>query len=411
MRTLIVLLVTFSGLTMDVYAKKIKAGSYRGVLVLDETNNTVLPFTFDLSYENKKPLITIHNAEEKIRVDEIRQDKDSLFFKMPVFDTEFRCKIKGNVWEGAWINHYRKDKNIIPFKAYFNQTQRFETKDISSTESVEGRWEVLFKGQNGKSTKAIGVFHHIEQSAFVHGTFLTETGDYRYLEGVLNGKQLLLSCFDGSHAFLFDASLKDKEHLEGVFYSGSHWKENWSGIKNDSAKLRDPAEITYTKNKDSIISFRFKDSDGHWVASSDSTFKNKVMVVQLMGSWCPNCMDESRYLKQVHEKYNGLGLEIVALAFEKTNDAEKSRAQVERMKTRLELPYAVLITEKTGKDKASETFPFLNEIAAFPTTLFLDRRHNIVKIHTGFSGPATGKAYTEFVKETEALIEGLLEQR
>jgi thiol-disulfide isomerase/thioredoxin len=410
MRGLIVLLVAFSGLTMDIHAKKLKVGTYRAVLLLDEINKTFLPFNFDLSYENKKPKITIRNAEEKIVVDEILQEKDSLFFKMPVFDTEFRCKIKGNVWEGVWINHYRKEKNTIPFKAYFNQTQRFETAGMGSAESVEGRWEVLFKDQNEKSTKAIGVFHHIEQSAFVSGTFLTETGDYRYLDGVLNGKQLLLSCFDGSHAFLFEATLKDKEHLEGVFYSGNHWKENWSGFKNDSAKLRNADEITYLKNKDSVLTFTYQDTKGNWISSADSAFKNKVIVVQLMGSWCPNCMDESRYLKQVYEKYNSLGLEIVALAFEKTKDAEKSRAQVERMKTRLELPYPVLITQKTGKDKASETFPFLNEIAAFPTTLFLDRSHNIIKIHTGFSGPATGKAYADFVRETETLIEHLLEQ-
>jgi thiol-disulfide isomerase/thioredoxin len=410
MRRLIIVLLLLSGSTMALQAKKLKVGTYRAVLVLDIANNTLLPFNFDLSYENKKPIITIRNGDEKIRIDEIRQEKDSLFFKMPVFDTEFRCKINGHVWEGYWINHYRKEKNVIPFKAYFDQSHRFEISGMGSVESVEGRWEVVFSGQNGTATKAIGLFQHIEQSAFVSGTFLTETGDYRYLEGVLNGKQLLLSCFDGSHAFLFEATLKDKDHLEGVFYSGSHWKENWSGFKNDSAKLRDPNQITYVKNKDSVLTFRYKDCSGNWVASNDSVFKNKVMVVQLMGSWCPNCMDESRYLKQVYEKYNALGLEIVALAFEKTNDAEKSRAQVERMKTRLALPYPVLITQKTGKDKATETLPFLNEIAAFPTTLFLDRTHTIIKIHTGFSGPATGKAFTDFVRETETLIEHLLEQ-
>lgn len=411
MRRLTLLFVLLSWINMEAKTTKLKTGTYRAELLLDANNNTLLPFNFDLSYENKKPRIIFRNAEEKIVVDEIRQYKDSIFIKLPVFDTEIRCKIKGGVWEGVWINHYRKDKNIIPFKAYFNQTYRFETTSPVSTESVEGRWEVVFKGQNGKDTKAIGVFHHIEQSPFISGTFLTETGDYRYLEGVLNGKKLLLSCFDGSHAFLFEATLSDKEHLEGVFYSGSHWKENWSGIKNDSARLRDPDKITYVKTKDSVFTFRYQDTKGNWVSSGDDSFKNKVIIVQLMGSWCPNCMDESRFLKQVHEKYNALGLEIVALAFEKTNDPEKSKAQVERMKTRLELPYPVLITQKTGKDKAGETLPFLNEIAAFPTTLFLDRSHNIVKIHTGFSGPATGKAYADFVKETEQLIEQLLEQR
>jgi len=400
----------FCVFNMEIQAKKIKAGSYRAVLVLDETNNTQLPFNFELTYENKKPIITIRNAEEKIVVEEIHQVRDSLFIRMPVFDTEFRCKIKGNMWEGIWINHYRKDKNIIPFKAYFNQTHRFESTNLQSAANIEGKWDVWFRGQNSKDTKAIGVFHHLEQSAYISGTFLTETGDYRYLDGMLNGNQLQLSCFDGSHAFLFEATLTDPQHLNGTFYSGSHWKENWAGVKNDAAKLRDPEEITYVKNKDSILFFNFKDTEGNWIALSDSTFKGKVLLVQLMGSWCPNCMDESRYLKQLYEKYRASGLEVVALAFEKTSDPEKSKAQVSRMKARLQLPYPILITEKTGKDKASETLPLLNEVAAFPTTLFLSRSHNIVKIHTGFNGPATGQAYMEFVKETEALLEQLLNQ-
>jgi thiol-disulfide isomerase/thioredoxin len=408
MHKLIPFIILFWSFTMQLQAKKLKAGPYRAVLILDEVAAKELPFNFELHFENKKPIITIRNGEEKIRVDEIQVSKDSVFIRMPVFDTEFRCKVKGNMWEGLWINHYRKTNATIPFKAYFNQSHRFEVTGVQTSASVEGKWEVNFKGTGGPGTKAIGIFHHIEQSAFVSGTFLTETGDYRYLDGVMNENRLQLSCFDGSHAFLFEATLNNKDTLDGVFFSGSHWKERWVGFKNDSAKLRDPEEITFAEKKDSVLYFRYKDPDGKWISSSDSFLKNKVMVVQLMGSWCPNCMDESRYLKQVYEKYKAAGLEIVALAFEKTNDAEKSKAQVQRMKSRLQIPYTVLLTEKTGKDKASEAFPFLNEVSAFPTTLFLDRSHQIVKIHTGFNGPATGAAYDEFVKQTELLIERLL---
>jgi len=129
-----------------------------------------------------------------------------------------------------------------------------------------------------------------------------------------------------------------------------------------------------------------------------------------MGSWCPNCMDESRYLKQVYEKYHPQGLEIVALAFEKSSDFTIVSAQIERMKKRLQLPYEVLLTLKTGKEKASETIPQLNEVIAFPTAIFIDRGHFIRSIHTGFNGPATGKEYEHFVEETDLLIKTLLKE-
>ncbi len=409
-RLLVLTLLLFS-LPMSLFSKKLKSGTYRALLVLDETKNIQLPFNFELRVKNKSIQMWIRNAEETIHVNEISRSKDSLFIKLPVFDTEIRCQIKGNNLEGFWINHYRKTQNLIPFKAFYNQSFRFETPKLPQENSVEGRWQVLFKNSNGESSKAIGVFHHLEQSPYVIGTFLTETGDYRHLEGVLDGKNLWLSCFDGSHAFLFEAELNGSEKLKGTFYSGSHWSEDWEAERNEHAKLRNPKEITYSTSNTTPVSFRFQNSKGKWISSDDSTFKNKVMIVQLMGSWCPNCMDESRYLKEVYEKYHSQGLEIVALAFEKSEDINTVSIQIERMNLRLQLPYEVLLTLKTGKEKANETIPHLNEVIAFPTTIFLDRNHLIQTIHTGFNGPATGKEYLNFVEETNSLLEKLISEK
>ena len=66
------------------------------------------------------------------------------------------------------------------------------------------------------------VFSNSTPDGRVTGTFLTETGDYRYLEGVVDGDSLKLSCFDGSHAFLFHAAL-DQDSFRGRFWSGTHW--------------------------------------------------------------------------------------------------------------------------------------------------------------------------------------------
>jgi hypothetical protein len=83
---------------------------------------------------------------------------------------------------------------------------------------------------------------------------------------------------------------------------------------------------------------------------------------------------------------------------------------VKRLKDRLKINYEILIPQKTGKDKAGETMTALNKITAFPTTLFLNKQHQVVKIHTGFSGPATGKEYEIFKERTENLIKSLLKE-
>jgi thiol-disulfide isomerase/thioredoxin len=39
-------------------------------------------------------------------------------------------------------------------------------------------------------------------------------------------------------------------------------------------------------------------------------------LVNITGSWCPNCHDEAPFLAEVYNKYHDRGLEIVALSFE-----------------------------------------------------------------------------------------------
>lgn len=393
----------------SVFSKKLKEGSYRGVLILSEENGIELPFNFDVKYKGKKPAIIIKNADERIVVDEISVKGDSLIFKMPVFDTEFRTVFVGDNLEGLWINHYKTTKNKIKFKATYGETNRFPFVPGKPNPYFEGRWETTFSPNTKDSSKAIGVFHHVEQTDYLTGTFLTETGDYRYLEGIKNGNKLFLSCFDGSHAFLFIAELNN-EKLIGTFYSGASWQEPWVAIRNDSYKLANADEITFLKNKDEKINFAFPDLDKKTVTLNDKKFENKAVIIQVMGSWCPNCMDESAYLAGIYKQYKTDGLEIIALAFEKTNDFEKAKNQLLRLKKKFNMEYDILVTQQTGKEKAGEVLSGLNKISAFPTTLFLNKQHQVVKVHTGFSGPATGIYYEEFKRDTETLIKKLLKE-
>ena len=42
---------------------------------------------------------------------------------------------------------------------------------------------------------------------------------------------------------------------------------------------------------------------------------------------------------------------------------------------------------------------------------FIDKKGEVRKIHTGFSGPGTGKYYEEFTKEFEKLTEDMLAEK
>jgi len=397
------LLIGFSA-----FSKKLKQGTYRGVLI---ANNAIeIPFNFDVNYKKKKPHIIIRNADEKIVVDEITIKGDSVNFKMPVFNTEFRTKLIGDTLQGVWINHYKTSNNILRFKAVYGEHRRFLFSAEQNNPEFEGKWEVTFSPNKKDSSKAIGVFHHQEQTNFVTGTFLTETGDYRYLEGMRHGNKLFLSCFDGSHCYLFTAEYNNEKLENGKFYFGLSAPENWEAKRNVDFKLADANKITYVKNKTEKLHFSFPDVNGKQVSLNNKRFENKAMIIQVMGSWCPNCMDESRYFSDLYKQYKNQGLEIIALAFERTDDFEKAKNQLLHMKKRLGMEYELLVTLQSGSQKASEILSPLNKISAFPTAIFLNKQHEVVSIHTGFSGPATGKEYEVFKEETETLIKKLLNE-
>ena len=402
-------------INFSIYAQTLKKGIWRGVLHLDAKNNIELPFNFEVNIKNSKTTLTIINADERIVVDEVTLKKDSLIFKMPVFDTEFRTRVYSDSLVGVWLNYARKDKNIIPFKAYSNNKKRFNFTgftDQKTNESVffDGKWETTFSPESNDSSKAIGVFNKNGNGIYT-GTFLTETGDYRFLEGEQNGNKLYLSGFDGSHAFLFIAEYNSKEKfIIGDFYSGISWKENWKAIKNDSFNLKPAESITRLNPGFETIYFKFPNSKNNIISLSDERYRNKVVIVQLLGSWCPNCMDETAYLSKLYKQYKNQGLEVIGLAYERTTEFNKASALVERLKKRFQVEYEILITGLSGKDKASESFPMLNKITAFPTTIIIDKQGKVNTIHAGFSGPATGKAYKDFTIKTENSIEQLLKK-
>ena len=135
------------------------------------------------------------------------------------------------------------------------------------------------------------------------------------------------------------------------------------------------------------------------------------MIVTVLGSWCPNCLDEAAFLAPWYKANKDRGVEIIGLAFERKNDFEYGKRTLSRLKERFDIRYELLFAGLAGTESASNALPALSGISAFPSTIFIDRKGNVRKVHTGFSGPATGKYYQEFQAEFNALIDELLAEK
>ncbi|NNE31080.1 MAG: TlpA family protein disulfide reductase [Winogradskyella sp.] len=379
---------------------QLKNGSYRAVLYVQD--NKELPFVFDV---NSPTELTIYNADETIKVDEIEYRNDSVFIKAPVFEGYIAAVIKDGNLSGNFIKESLG--RVVPFSAEFDTNERFKI-DSHTAKDISGTWEAVFsKGIEGDEYIAKGIFKQAGQK--VEGTFRTTTGDYRYLEGVMNGDQLKLSTFDGAHAFLFTAEVSDST-MEGTFYSGNHWKEPFVAKRNAAFELPNPEDLTFLKEGYDGLEFSFPDEDGNSVSLSDQRFKNKVVVVQIMGTWCPNCLDESKYYTKFYEANAERGFEIVALAFEYAKTEEKAFNSINRLRDKLNIAYPILLAQygTSDKAKAQEKLPMLNHVLSYPTSIFIDKTGKVRKIHTGFNGPATGEKFVEFKKEFEAFVGELL---
>jgi len=192
---------------------------------------------------------------------------------------------------------------------------------------------------------------------------------------------------DGSHAFLFESKLQADSSLVGKFYSGKHYVSNYLSHKNEAAKLTSVYELTKAVNE-SPFKFSLENNKGDLVSLSDPIFKDKAKIIQIMGTWCPNCRDETKFLSNFAQNKPD-DLEIVSIAFERYRNKEKAWSAINRYGEKMNISYPILLGGYSDKTEASSVFPNLNKIISYPTLIFLDKRNKIVKVHTGFNGPAT----------------------
>ncbi len=387
----------------------LKVGTWRGELTT-KSGNTI-PFVFDVRQVGAKQQIFIHNASERYQVSNVRQVSDSVFVRMPLFNSEFKLKLDAEGLKGSWIKHYGDSDASMDFHAEPGKNWRFFSQVPLPKYKLGGRWSAIFV-DGGHADTTVGEFTQV--GSRVTGTFLTTTGDDRFLEGSIKDNKLYLSTFDGGHAFTFIADITDNNTLtNGVYYAGYSSVSQWTARRDAKAELPNAYSLTKLKAGYKKIAFTFPDINGKKVSLSDPRYRNKVVIIQLMGSWCPNCMDETNYLvNNYYKKYHAKGVEIIGLAYERTTDFAKSKVTLQQLKTRFNVPYPLLITGFTpAAGEPVKSLPQLANYMGFPTTIIIDKHGNVSKIHTGFSGPGTGKHYTEFIAEFEKLTDNLLADR
>jgi thiol-disulfide isomerase/thioredoxin len=397
---------------------KIPPGLWRGVLFLDGEVPIVtskkevivgkqyvgeLPFSFEVVYdENDNFSIVIINAKERIKVDGLKYGrdkstaKDTLVIPFLEYDTYIKAIVEENIMEGYWHVNYKEDYKI-KFKAIHGDGDRFKNTSPKPVADFNGKYEVKFSAGTEVEYPAVGVFN--QNGLKLTGTFHTETGDYRYLDGKVFGDKALLSCFDGAHAFLIEMKKID-DKIIGEFRSGTHHREPFEGSLNQNAILKSGFDLVGI-NSSKPFYVKFPNTKGQIISTESEEYKNKVKIYDIMGTWCPNCKDAAEYLRELSTKHSDI--KITSLAFERYRDSLVALEKIKNYEAKMKLPFETLLAGYYNKKEASLVLPQIDTIKAYPTLMIVDKKDRIRKVYTGFYGPATTE-YENFKTEFEKII-------
>lgn len=385
-------------------SSKVTPGTYRAVL---ELPGGELPFTLELAQQDEKWTAYLVNGSHRDEVTDVKVDGSKLQMTMPGYANGLEARARGGQLKGTFVLTKRGGgETELDFSARPGENWRFNKEPLSDNADFSGRWRVTFTSAEGTTTAAVGEF--TQNFHDVSGTFRTTTGDYGYLAGEARDGELLLSTFDGARAYLFKARLADDGSLQGTWWTGSGTRMEVTAQRDEQAALEDPDKLVQLSDATWHLGFTFPDENGKAISLADARFRDKVVVVSLMGSWCPNSHDATAYLAPLYRELRARGVEVVALMFEHETKFEPAAEAVKALRSAYDVDFATLIAGTSEKAKAAEQLPQLSGVHAFPTLLFIDRKGRVRRIYSGFSGPATGEHYEQMTRSFGETLEALL---
>lgn len=364
---------------------------------------------FEIGRAGEHYRATLINGQERVRISEVGFSDGKLKLRFPAFNNEINASLENGKLVGTLTLVKRLgERQLMPFVAIpggeLSDTEEREPAAVD----LSGRWDARFHKEDGSSDPSVGEF--AQRGSRLFGTFLNPTADYRYLAGYVRGNAFQLSTFDGAHAYVFSGTVEDGVISDAGFWSGTGFYQSWAAQRDPDATLPDAYKLTYLNPDYERFYFEFPNLEGLPVSLGDERFRGKVVIVNIAGTWCPNCHDEAAFLAPLYKKYRALGLEVVGLMYEHFEDQEIAIEQIRRYREKFDIQFETLVAGISDTTEVSKTLPSLNAVLAFPTTIFIDRSGSVRVIHTGFSGPGTGKHYDRLKNEFTGLIDELIEE-
>lgn len=352
--------------------------------------NNKLPFYMEFS-DSK---VILQNNTELIELNYLKE-KDMIIIPILNYDAALELKQLGNTLRGHWIKYNRTPEYKI--SVFGMKTNRDKLPDVPKpyfTESINMKITI--------DKKDSSILTHSPPN--LHSSIVTETGDYRYLTSKVINDEVIFYGFDGLFAFFIKGKMMG-EFYEGKLFSGLSYNKNFKGIHDPSFKLRDPDKITTYQGKFKDLILPSIDGNEYKILSD-----SKLTIVQIFGSWCPNCIDETKFILDWKKKNPNKKVDFKIVSFERSPNKKHAIKMLKKTKKLLGIDYPILIGGYSKEDKVDKVFPGMKDFISFPTTLYIDSNNKVIKIHAGFNGPATGEFYENFIFDFNNFINKVLNE-
>lgn len=385
--------IAFWTFSFFLIAQNISDGTWKGALDYGEVQ---CPIRFEISNSNSEMILI--NGDERA-VFQIETSGDSLLIPMKPFDAFISAKYsEDGVLRGTWNKPYRDMS--VPFSA----SRLSNNEQMISDSNAKIKLKMTFNPGESNQYPAIGLFEFWSEKAT--GTVLTETGDFRYFEGTINGDSLVISAFDGTHGFLLMGKKNDTQ-WSGKMYFEPRYSENWTAEEDEMAKISDPFEMVEVEAGTHKPYYDLLGAGSGKNAIGISQYEGKVLIIQVFGTWCPNSLDQTNYLLDWYPQRPD-GVEILAVTYEPNYSKEYGLRRINEYTSHLEIPYDMVLGGALSKSQAALPFSFLKKLEAFPTLVLVDKNGFARYVHSYFNGPATGALYADFITEFNQKINELV---
>lgn len=374
---------------------KLASGVWRGVFWVDEE---AVPINFEIATIGQKTAFIALAGERRDTFQLAFVGTDSLHISPQTFEYKLFAKLEpGGRLSGEFRNLAPGNTSRkLRFEAEPGKSYRFVEpgSENAPVADLSGKWSLTIAGREGATANRVAVFS--QEKNDLDGIVLAVTGDTRELQGNVNGNEFWLSGFSGIGVTLVQGRIEDGGKLVGKIGFGDR-ALHFTGVRNDSAALADAYSLTYLKPGFEKLEVRLPNLDGDTVSLADDKYKGKVVVLDILGSWCPNCIDQLEFLNPWYEQNKHRGVEVIGVSFEVKDDLDFARKMMDRIIKKYHIRYDILFGGKPESENVQSKFQALDSFLAFPTTIVIGRDGSVKAIHAGFSGKGTGRFYEEFV--------------